>query len=280
MKRTWELSIAGAGIWTRGITCFADLTSGTPIDSSAAWVPPAPAAIPPKERRRAGTLINLAVEVAHQACEHAGADKSAVPSVFASAMSDTRITDYMCRKLAGTEKLLSPTQFHNSVHNAASGYWTISAENRAPSTFVGGFDRSFGAGLLEASMQALSFNQPVLLVCCDIPTEQPLHEIIPITETCGLAVMVAPASTALPRTIARMSLTVAPGDVTPSRSTTVIPDGLLTATAQADGLSCLDALAAIAAGKTGSRTLLVQLPRTGHLIAELHSANQSRVATS
>ena len=115
---------------------------------------PRPAAIPARERRRAGLFINIAVEVAHQACERAGVAKDAVHSVFTSAMGDTSITDYMCRKLATPEQLLSPARFTNSVHNAASGYWSISAGNREPSTFVGGFAACTGAGLLEAASQA------------------------------------------------------------------------------------------------------------------------------
>ena len=106
---------------------------------------PKPQAVPPKERRRAGLMINLAVEVAHQACENAGVDKTVIPSVFVSALGDTAITDYMCRKLSQPEKMLSPTKFHNSVHNAPSGYWTISSENRMPqAVLLAGFGRVLG----------------------------------------------------------------------------------------------------------------------------------------
>ena len=43
---------------------------------------------------------------------------------------------------------ISPTQFHNSVHNAAAGYWHIAAGSAAPSLSVGGHDGAFAAGLL------------------------------------------------------------------------------------------------------------------------------------
>ena len=189
-----KAGFAGFGIWTRGIegvdafvdgqaTCFSTL-------AAAEFANPKPQAVPPKERRRAGLMINLAVEVAHQACEHAGVDKTLVPSVFVSALGDTAITDYMCRKLSQPEKLLSPTKFHNSVHNAPSGYWTISAENRAPSSFVGGFRESFGAGLLEAVSQAHAFGGPVLLVAYDIANSAPFTAIEPVSETLGVALVV------------------------------------------------------------------------------------------
>lgn len=191
-----KLQILGTGLWARAGLTGAAALKGLLADASAVleepFVNPKPEAIAAKERRRAGLLINLAVEVAHQACEHGAIDKRVPPSVFVSAMGDTAITDYMCRKLAAPEKLLSPTKFHNSVHNAPSGYWTISAENRAPSSFVGGFTQSFGAGLLEAASQALAQQQPVLLVAYDIANSAPFDDIAAVTESLGLALLLAP----------------------------------------------------------------------------------------
>lgn len=196
-----NIRLAGIGLWTRGLTSFRQVQDGTlavnkdlnEIPDASPYVMPTPAAIPARERRRAGHFISLAVEVAHQACDMAGIDKSTIPSVFASAIGDTDITDYMCRKLTQAEKLLSPTQFHNSVHNAASGYWSISAGNRAPSTFVGGFDRSFGAGLLEAASQVVAFDAPVLLVTYDLATRSPFREMLAIDDAAGVALVLVPA---------------------------------------------------------------------------------------
>ena len=107
-------------------------------------------------------------------------------------MGDTDITDYMCRKLTQPDKLLSPTKFHNSVHNAPSGYWSISAGNRAPSTFVGGYLESFGAGLLEATSQAQAVGSPVLLVAYDIQDHPPFSGVTEIGESLACALVVAP----------------------------------------------------------------------------------------
>lgn len=192
------MGIAGFGVWARGLegpdAFFAAHKAGYANLLDAEFLNPKPEAIPPKERRRAGLMINLAVEVAHQACEQASVDKTEIPSVFASAMGDTAITDYMCRKLAKPEKLLSPTKFHNSVHNAPSGYWTISSRNRAPSSFVGGFRESFGAGLLEAASQANALAAPVLLVAYDIANAAPFHDIEPVTESLGVALVITPGA--------------------------------------------------------------------------------------
>lgn len=191
-----KIEFLGGGVWARnlpGMGALEALLGGAGYDTDTAFEPPKPEAIAPRERRRAGVMINLAVTVAHEACERAGLRKDAPASVFVSALGDTAITDYMCRKLAAPEKLLSPTKFHNSVHNAPSGYWTISAGNRAPSSFVGGFRESFGAGLLEAASQAQATASPVLLVASDLACSAPFDAIEPIQEHLGVALVLAPA---------------------------------------------------------------------------------------
>ncbi len=191
-----KVTVLGAAVWGRGLCDYADLERAVAngrIAEDAEFIAPKPEAIPPRERRRAGLMINLAVTVAHQACEHAGVDKSQVPSVFVSSMGDTDITDYMCRKLAQPDKLLSPTKFHNSVHNAPSGYWTISAENRAPSSFVGAYDHSFGTGLLEAASQVQAGAQPVLLVVYDIENRRPFSDVSPISESFAAGLVLGPS---------------------------------------------------------------------------------------
>lgn len=192
-----KVAVTGVGLWTRGMTSLADFAAARRDEfagiGDASFEAPKAAAIPTRERRRAGLAINLCVEVAHQACDCAGIDKSSIPSVFVSAMGDTAITDYMCRKLAGADKLLSPTKFHNSVHNAPACYWAISANNRAPNTFVGGFLESFGAGFFEASSQAIGNDAPTLLVGYDMATEPPLADVAAIAETLAVALVIAPA---------------------------------------------------------------------------------------
>ncbi len=44
-----------------------------------------------------------------------------LPCVFVSAHGDLSINDYACSTLATDPSVLSPTRFHNSVHNAAGG---------------------------------------------------------------------------------------------------------------------------------------------------------------
>ena len=129
---------------------------------------PAPELLPAAERRRAPDSVALALEVATRAVAQSGRRADELLSVFTSAHGDLAVTDYICRTLVAAPTTLSPTRFHNSVHNAASGYWGIATGCREASTALSAFDCSFAAGLLEALVQCAADDQPVLLVGCDV----------------------------------------------------------------------------------------------------------------
>ena len=77
--------------------------------------------------------------------------------------------------LASSDRLISPTRFHNSVHNAPSGYWGIATGSRAPCTSLCAFDWSFAAGLIEAATQVNTDHESVLLIAYDLPYPEPLR---------------------------------------------------------------------------------------------------------
>ena len=165
----------------------------------AAWqrqatVIPAPSRLAPAERRRAGNVIKASIAVADEALAACGLPASGLPTVFTSSTGDPLNCHLLCEALATTERLVSPTRFTNSVHNAAAGYWHIAAQNRQPSTSLAAFDASFAAGLLEAAVQVHSTNAPVLLVACDVPYPQPLHALRPVDDVMAVALVLAPAS--------------------------------------------------------------------------------------
>ncbi|MBK8284644.1 MAG: beta-ketoacyl synthase chain length factor [Ahniella sp.] len=75
----------------------------------------------PTERRRAPDTVAVALYLAEAASMDASRAPTDMASVFASAYGDLAINDYMCETLATTPRMISPTKFHNSVHNAAAG---------------------------------------------------------------------------------------------------------------------------------------------------------------
>jgi Beta-ketoacyl synthase, N-terminal domain len=157
---------------------------------------PAPPLLAPTERRRAPDTVAVALEVAARACETAGRSPAELPAVFASTYGDLAISDYLCATLASTPTLISPTKFHNSVHNAAAGYWSIGTGSQAPYTSISAFQYTFGIGLLEAATQVVCENRPVLYVAFDIEARGPLATIAPSRGLLGAALLMAPAGDA------------------------------------------------------------------------------------
>ena len=153
---------------------------------------PAPEILAPAERRRAPDSVALALEVAAAATMASGREPGSLASIFSSAHGDLAVNDYMCSTLASTPTLISPTRFHNSVHNAASGYWTIGAGCTAASSALSAYDRSFAAGLLEAVTQCAADRQAVLLVACDVQAVGALATVTASTGLLAVAVVVAP----------------------------------------------------------------------------------------
>lgn len=138
---------------------------------------PSASLLAPAERRRAPDSVALALEVAGASLAACGRDAADMPCVFTSAHGDLAITDYMCRTLATAPAQLSPTKFHNSVHNAAAGYWTIGTGCMQPSSLVSGFDHSFATALLEAAVQCAAERRAILLVGFDAEAVGPLRQV-------------------------------------------------------------------------------------------------------
>jgi hypothetical protein len=149
--------------------------------------------LPPAERRRCGDTVRLALHVGLEAVRHGGAGVATLPTVFTSSSGDGEVTHQVCLALARPARDVSPTRFHNSVHNAPAGYWSIATESREPSTSICVFEASFAAGLLEAALQVTTWQRAVLLVAYDAPYPPPLNAHYPMIAPFGVALLLAPA---------------------------------------------------------------------------------------
>jgi beta-ketoacyl synthase-like protein len=170
-------TVEGVGFWTDGLPSWQAarefVASGVlPADAPRR---PSPQLLAPNERRRAPETVAVALEAALAACAEAGRDPSMLSSVFASTHGDLAITDYMCATLASEPRTVSPTKFHNSVHNAAAGYWTIGNGCMHGTSAVSAFDASFAQGLLEALAQLADGTDAVLLAAYDNAAVGPLE---------------------------------------------------------------------------------------------------------
>jgi len=111
-------------------------------------LPPGDDFIPKNVRRRISRLIAQVLRVTRDA---GGSDAPPdVPLVFATANGEINTIGAILPALLAAEPQVSPTLFHNSVHNAAPGYWAILAKRMAASTTLTMGAASFEAALLEA----------------------------------------------------------------------------------------------------------------------------------
>ena len=179
------IGIFGPGLesWERSRTILAGHAPYVAHDSRL----PQPTLLPAMERRRASATVRLGTHVAQEALEQSGMSAVDLATVFASADGDTEILDNLCATLAGPEKAVSPTRFHNSVHNAAAGYWTIATGSHAPSNSLGCYDGSFAGALLDAACQATVEQRPMLVSVYDIAAPEPLHQVRPVSAPFGVA---------------------------------------------------------------------------------------------
>jgi lambda repressor-like predicted transcriptional regulator len=206
------VTIRGIGFAAPGLgdwPAAQDVLAGTAAYVGGRIDPPAPEGLPSAERRRASFSVRLAMAVAQQAVAQAGIDPTTLASVFASTDSDGEILHHICQALASPHPEISPTRFHNSVHNAASGYWTIAVQSRAPASMVTATDEVFGPGLLEAAVQANVEARCVLLVAYDGPMPPPLLAMHPMAAAAGLALVLAPD--AGERDLARLRMEIVDG---------------------------------------------------------------------
>ncbi|MGZ5079641.1 MAG: beta-ketoacyl synthase chain length factor [Usitatibacter sp.] len=183
--------IEGVGIVGPGIANWKDareiLAGRTPFVSRPT-VLASPEGLPATERRRAGKSVRLSLAAGLEACAEAGHDARDLVAIFTSSSGDGENCHAICEALASDDRMISPTRFHNSVHNAPAGYWGIATGSTHATDCLAAFDASFGAGLVEAfGRLAAQPSQPVLLIAYDAPYPEPLHATRPIPDCFGVA---------------------------------------------------------------------------------------------
>jgi hypothetical protein len=207
------IGLLGPGMdsWASAVPRLLDPASWEPLPT----VLPLPEGLPPAERRRLGHVVKLALSVGRQATAAAHRDPATLPSVFSCSGGDGHNCHEICETLTSDDPQISPTRFHNSVHNAAAGYWSIATGARSPSNALCAFDASFSAGLLESLTQIVVEQTPVLFVAYDAQYPHPLNEKRPIPDAFGVALVLTPERGAASLARLQLSLGKRPADVLP-----------------------------------------------------------------
>ena len=212
--------------------------------TAAASVLPAPTILPPAESRRASRIVILTLAVGLEAATQAEAVTGTLATVFSSSGADGYNCHTLCEQLATDDRQISPTRFHNSVHNAAAGYWGIATKSMAPCQVLCAYDASFGAGLLDALAQVVVDRQPTLLIAYDSEYPEPLHSKRDIPDCGGAALLLMPEKTT--RSLAHITVTRTerPADV-------LADSGMESLRQEIPALRCLPLLQKLARGESG-----------------------------
>ncbi|MES1191826.1 MAG: beta-ketoacyl synthase chain length factor [Steroidobacter sp.] len=219
-----------------------------------------PNLLPPNERRRASPTVRMAFRIAEELINSSRQDAAQLACVFSSSDGDLAIAQRICNALAESTRMVSPTDFHNSVHNAAAGYWSIAANAKGPATAISAFDDSFAIGLLEAHAMVQVEKQSTLLVVYDVPAPMPLHASRPLGIAAGVGLLVTPHRTAA--SIAAFQCDA--GDGNGTRCDDAAIESLRISNPAARSLPLLQAIArqqstAVEIAMSGQRTLRITL---------------------
>lgn len=239
------IGLIGPGLdnWLAAQSILAGATAYTSRPVTVA----APPSLPPAERRRTGVAVKVALAVGQEACANGQLDARQLAAVFSSSGADNDNCDAICKVLASDDRHISPTRFHNSVHNAPAGYWGIASGAMTPATVLCAHDASFGAGLLEAMTQVAIDRCGTLLVTYDMPYPEPLHAMRPLPSAFGIALALMPERSA--HSLARIELSLV--DDAPDTLPVPVPEleALRRAIPAARGLPLLQAVARGAGGR-------------------------------
>lgn len=130
--------------------------------------------LPAMLRRRLSPTGKMALKVAYDC----GVDKEPIRTVFSSRHGEANQTIPLLHDIVRQEPV-SPTKFSLSVHNTASGLYTITAKNTAPATAIAARLDTFEVGFLEAAaILATGREERVLVVYSDAPLKPPFDVLV------------------------------------------------------------------------------------------------------
>jgi hypothetical protein len=193
----------GLPTWNDGLTVLAGQTPYVPAELPACQTQ----LLPPNERRRLTASVRLAFRVAEDALRGTDLPAGELATVFATSDGDLEVLHRINQTLAQPARTVSPTDFHNSVHNAAAGYWSIAVSARQASASIAAYDFSFAAGLLEAAALVAGDELNTLLAVYETPAPAPLLAKRPIGAVCGSALVLTPQRS--PRSLGALELGMA-----------------------------------------------------------------------
>lgn len=152
--------------------------------------------LPAAERRRLNPLTALALRAAESLVRDMPLlELAQAPMVLGSCDGDGDVLAALLRAI-GERAPISPTHFHNSVHNAATGYWSIGLASQAACTAIAPIANVLENTLIEAalqlSQQPQNRQQPVIAVAVDRAFPAALQALLPSDASFAMAAWCEP----------------------------------------------------------------------------------------
>ncbi|MEH6569606.1 MAG: beta-ketoacyl synthase chain length factor [Halioglobus sp.] len=245
--------IESVGLYAPGLEGWrdsCDVLAGTVDYTPSPLTKYKPILLPTNERRRATSSVRTAFGACEDAIGERIEEAAHLAAVFASSGGDYGIHDQICRGLLREDIAVSPTHFHNSVHNAAAGYWSIATASRAPSVSLSAYDYTVATGFLEALPLICLENLSTLLVLADCAVVGPMHRKRPVDSSFACALWLTPGATENSIAQILIELDVGEKEETPCKNS-----ALETLRQNNPSARVLPLLELVAAGDSGSVTL-------------------------
>lgn len=266
-----RLYVEGVGLRGPGLDGWAEsrpILAGTrPYEPRATRVPPIEL-LPANERRRTVQTARLAVAVGTEALAMAAREAVTVATVFSSSGGDGDTIHQILETLAAFNPEISPTRFHNSVHNAPAGYWSIATNSRAPSSSLCCHDHSFAAGLLEAAVMATCESCAVAVIAYDVQYPEPLCSVRAIGAPFAMALALSPEATS--SAFASIDITLRPASLAGTKARLPELEALRNTIPAARSLPVLDILA-----RAAEATVVLPYLSEMELLLELRPSTES-----
>lgn len=116
---------------------------------------------------RARRFTSLVTQMHVEVCGALQPEAQRAPAVFATCHGEIQTCERLIADFRDTS-MVSSARFALSVHNTASGMYSVATGSTAPTTTITGAN-AIAAGWLEASLIALDADRPVLLSIADEP---------------------------------------------------------------------------------------------------------------
>lgn len=163
--------LRGVGLWTPAHASFqAWVAAGMPAElglgpEQGPGSRPIAALLHPRLRRRTSVLTRATVTALEAATAQGGVALDSVRLVLVSSFGEIETTVELLAQLGQPQGPVSPTKFHNSVHNTATGYMSIASGNHREATALAGGPHNLEIGALELlAGLALDGGDAVLLI--------------------------------------------------------------------------------------------------------------------